>query len=227
MKKKYIYIFIIIIVLILLAFFIYKKYEENKVKENEQQINSEKLSTEITVNNQKTANEEAKNVEIQKAEEYKKSHPTETEISSYSSPLKAKASGRLNNIRITCSTLNGVCVSKGNTFSFNEIVGKSTSEKGYKEADVFENGKTVKALGGGNCQVSSTLYNAVLAVQGLEVIERHEHGKDVTYVPDGKDAAVSYGVMDLKFKNNTNDDIKMYLSSDDVNVTAKLVKLTY
>ena len=86
-------------------------------------------------------------------------------------------------------------------------------------------GKEVQSLGGGNCQVSSTLYNAVLDVPDLKVIERHEHGKDVSYVPDGKDAAVSYGSIDFKFKNNTANNIKLYFETDDVTLTVKIVKL--
>ena len=60
-----------------------------------------------------------------------------------------------------------------------------------------------KVFGGGNCQVSSTLYNAVLAVSSLDITERHEHSNDVPYVQDGKDAAVAYGSYDFKFVNNT------------------------
>lgn len=230
MKKNTIYTIIVFIIIIaIIAFFIYEKY--NKTTNNQETINAERLASEININTKKKQNDEIKNSEIQnseiqKDEEYKRSHPTEVEISSYSSPLKAKASGRLTNIKISCSKLNGTLISKGETFSFNNIVGKPTADKGYQKADVFENGKTVKALGGGNCQVSSTIYNSALSAN-LEIVERHEHGKDVTYVPDGKDAAVSYGVMDLKFKNTTNDDIKLYVSSDDVNVSAKIVKLTY
>ena len=114
---------------------------------------------------------------------------------------------------------------KGDTFSFCNTLGPSTAEKGYEKADVIINGKTEQALGGGNCQVSSTLYNAVLAVPDLEVVERHEHGKAVGYVPEGKDATVSYGSVDFKFKNNSSNDIKLYFSSDDENVTAKIVRL--
>lgn len=78
---------------------------------------------------------------------------------------------------------------------------------------------------GGNCQVSSTLYNAVLAIPSLVVIERHEHGKDVTYVPDGKDAAVSYGSLDLKFRNDLDYDIKIEASTDNNTITIKLIQL--
>jgi len=77
----------------------------------------------------------------------------------------------------------------------------------------------------GNCQVSSTLYNAVLAVPTLVVVERHEHGKDVTYVPEGKDAAVSYGSLDFKFRNDNNYKIRINLITDDKNITATLTKI--
>ena len=80
-------------------------------------------------------------------------------------------------------------------------------------------------MGGGNCQISSTLYNAVLTVPDFKVVERHEHGRDVSYVPDGKDAAVSYGSIDFKFKNNTGNNIKLYFSTDDVTLSVRIVKL--
>lgn len=78
---------------------------------------------------------------------------------------------------------------------------------------------------GGNCQVSSTLYNAVLSIPTLKVIERSEHGKEVGYVPKGKDAAVSYGSLDFKFKNDNNYKIKLNLTTDDKNITATIFKI--
>ena len=216
MKKNKTTLFIIFFVLIfigLVVFFYLKK--DMPLLRNQQSDEAERLSAEIQ------ANEEASE------KEYKQEHPDETEIASYSTILKDKASGRINNIKITCDTLNGYIVKVGDEFSFESIVGPATSAKGYQKAKVIENGKTVQALGGGNCQVSSTLYNAILEVPDLEVTERHPHGKKVTYVPEGKDAAVSHGSYDLKFVNNTPDDIKMYLSTDEENVYVTLVKLTY
>lgn len=222
MNKKYIYIFTIIIILIV-AGFAYYYYKNKTQKEAQEKTNSERLSTEIAINEQTTTNQEiSTNEEI-----YRKEHPTETELSSYSSPIKDTASGRLNNIRITCSALNSTTVANGETFSFCGTLGPSTAEKGYKKATVLVDGKAIQALGGGNCQVSSTLYNAVLAVSGLDIIERVGHGKDVGYVPKDKDATVSYGSVDFKFKNISGNDIKLYFSSDDENVTVKIVKLTY
>lgn len=86
-------------------------------------------------------------------------------------------------------------------------------------------GNTVQTLGGGNCQVSSTLYNAVLKVGDLKIVERHPHSKEVHYVAKDKDAAVSHGSVDFKFKNNTGNDIKIYANSDLKSVNIRLVKL--
>ena len=90
---------------------------------------------------------------------------------------------------------------------------------------VIINGEKKQGLGGGNCQISSTLYNAVLSVPNLTVVERHEHGREVHYVPEGKDAAVSYGSVDFKFKNETGNDIKLYFSTDNITLSATIVKL--
>ena len=153
------------------------------------------------------------------------STPKEEELSSFSTDLGSSPEGRLTNIRITCSKLNGCTVAKGETFSFCGTIGPSTAEDGYKEASVFVNGETVQALGGGNCQVSSTLYNAVLAVPDLEVKERHAHGKSVTYVPKDRDAAVSYGSLDFKFRNDSNSDICINASSDNNTISITLLNI--
>ena len=151
--------------------------------------------------------------------------PIESEIASFSTNLKGD-SARINNINITCNTINGTVLKNGDSFSFNSIVGQPTAEKGYQEADVFVNQKTEKGYGGGNCQVSTTIYNAALKVQGIEVTERHPHKKKVSYIEEGKDAAVSYsGGLDLKFTNNTGNDIKLYVTCDDDSVDVKIVNL--
>lgn len=80
-------------------------------------------------------------------------------------------------------------------------------------------------MGGGNCQVSSTLYNAVLKVPGLKVTERHEHTKEVYYVAKGKDAAVAYGELDFKFKNETEYDIKIYGEISKNKVKVKIMSI--
>ena len=101
-----------------------------------------------------------------------------------------------------------------------------TAIPGYKKAEIYVNKRIKYALGGGNCQVSTTLYNAVLAVPGLDITERHEHnGRSVDYIEDGKDATVSYNTLDLKFVNNTGKAVKLYTSIDDSNVYARITEI--
>lgn len=150
---------------------------------------------------------------------------SEKEIASFSTKIYTKDSERQNNIKLTCSTLNNTDVAPGNTFSFTKTVGRSTSSKGYQKADIFTNGQKTKGFGGGNCQVSTTLYNAVLKVNGLSVTERHEHSNDVPYIKNGKDAAVAYGSYDLKFVNNLDYSIRIKCSATDNNISIKIMKL--
>lgn len=149
----------------------------------------------------------------------------ETEISNFSTKIFNKDEDRQNNIGITCRTLSTKEVQPGETFSFCDTVGPSTHAKGYEEADIYVDGKKEQGLGGGNCQVSTTLYNAVLKVPELEVVERHEHSGHVPYVEEGKDAAVSYGAYDFKFKNNSENVIKILMENTADNITAKLIKI--
>lgn len=152
----------------------------------------------------------------------------ENELTTFSTPLKSGVPNRITNIKLTCAKINERVLKNGESFSFNEIVGPCTAEEGYKEAEIYVNKKIKFALGGGNCQVSTTLYNTALAVPGIEITERHEHnGRDVDYIEDGKDATVSYNTLDLKFVNNTGKDIKLYAWCDDVNVCAKITELVY
>ena len=218
-------------------------YEASKTATNvendtntENQTNTNTSSSEETqkqeTNNEETNNEEAANESKQEeqtkgiTEEDKKVEYKEEEIATFSTKIYSSDSARQNNIKITCNTLNGTTVKNASTFSFCQTVGQASSSKGYQEADIFDhNGTKKKGLGGGNCQVSSTLYNAVLAVPSLVVTERHEHSNSVPYVKKGKDAAVAYGSYDLKFRNDTGNDIKIKASTDDKNVTITLVSL--
>lgn len=188
--------------------------EENNSTENQSSKEEQKKQEEE--NNQN--NNEVKEQKKTKEQQYK-----EEQIATFSTKIYSKDSARQNNIKITCNTLNNTTVKNGSTFSFCNTVGKATSAKGYQEADVYDhNGNKTKGLGGGNCQVSSTLYNAVLAVSSLKVTERHEHSNDVPYVKDGKDAAVAYGSYDFKFVNNTGNDIKIKAFTDGSSVTISI-----
>lgn len=152
---------------------------------------------------------------------------TEEPLSSFSTKISQKDPDRQTNITLACNSLNGFILKAGETFSFCGILGKATPEDGYKKADTFDSdGNTIQAYGGGKCQVSSTLYNAVLACSGLTVIERHEHSGPVYYVPEGKDACIAYGSCDFKFRNDNNFDIKLYFTNTPDSIDVRIVKIT-
>ena len=221
-KVKY-FVFAIFL-LVIIGLIIYFIFQNNSTKENTEDnssSNSARLATQVNYEN----NKESSNLISNVSENTTTETTTEEEIATYSTKLSGSSENRLTNIRISCKKLNGTVVNNGDTFSFCNTVGPSTVEEGYKEAPVIVNGEKVQGLGGGNCQISSTLYNAVLAVPNLKVVERHEHGREVHYVPEGKDAAVSYGSVDFKFKNETGNRIKLYFSTDDKTLSATIVKL--
>lgn len=110
----------------------------------------------------------------------------------------------MTNVKLALEKINGYELNPLQVFSFNEVVGPRTKERGFKTAKVFEGGKVVEDLGGGICQVSSTLYQAALSA-GLKVTESHRHSLPIKYIPKGMDATVVYGFKDLKFVNNTPD----------------------
>ena len=150
----------------------------------------------------------------------------EEEIANFTTKIYSKDKNRQNNISITCSKLNKTIVNPGEIFSFCNTVGKATTAEGYKKADIFDkNGNKIKGIGGGNCQISTTLYNAVLKLNKLDVIERHKHSNYVPYIQKGKDAAVAYGSIDFKFKNNYDYSIKIYAESSPSNVIIKINKI--
>ena len=126
----------------------------------------------------------------------------------YKTSFNPGEKNRTINLKLAAAAINGQVIQPGKTFSFNKTVGPRTRERGYLEATIFVGGKKEQGLGGGICQVSSTLYNAVLKSK-LKVVERHTHSLPVTYVPTGKDATVSYGYLDFRFQNNQKYPIKI------------------
>ncbi len=118
---------------------------------------------------------------------------------------------RTTNLRLACEAIDGYILAPGATFSFNDVVGERTAEKGYQAAAVYSGNDTVDELGGGVCQVASTLYYGALLAD-LEIVERAVHTFSVSYVPTGMDATVYWGSLDFKFKNNTGYPIKIFMS---------------
>lgn len=123
-------------------------------------------------------------------------------ISKYRTKFNAERINRTHNIELAAKALDNCLLTPGEVFSFNDIVGPRTVEKGYDEADIILQNELVLGVGGGVCQVSTTLYNAVLNAQ-LEIVERTPHTMPISYISPGLDATVVYGYRDLKFRNTT------------------------
>ncbi|MCL5779429.1 MAG: VanW family protein [Firmicutes bacterium] len=121
-------------------------------------------------------------------------------IGEYTTHFDAKNINRTINIRTAANRINGVILAPGQEFSFNKTVGERTDKAGYRPAAVIVANKFEEALGGGICQVSTTLYNAAL-LANLTSVERHNHSLAIGYVPLGRDAAVAWNQLDFKFKN--------------------------
>jgi len=130
---------------------------------------------------------------------------------------------RVDNILLACQKISGMKLSPGEEFSFNEITGRKTEKKGYKTAPVLVDGEKSYGIGGGVCQVSSTIYMAALNA-GLEITEHHNHSESVAYAPNGADATVVYGFKDFKFLNDSDDDIYIYVWVEDNKVISKITK---
>ena len=129
-------------------------------------------------------------------------------ISSFSTRYDASNTDRSTNLELAAEAINGTILLPGEIFSFNKVVGPRTPAKGYKLAGAYSSEGVVQSYGGGVCQVSTTIYNAALFAN-LDIVERYNHGFVVSYVDNGRDATVSYGAVDFKFKNSRTYAIKM------------------
>ncbi|MEG1705214.1 MAG: VanW family protein [Clostridia bacterium] len=142
-------------------------------------------------------------------------------LAGYTTYFDSSQKSRGNNIEIALKYLNGSIIMPGQTFSFNDKVGEITQSKGYLPAATFKGGNIVNEIGGGVCQTSSTLYNVAL-MSNLEIIERHQHGLPVGYVPPSRDATIYVGVLDLKVKNNRKYPVKIvtvYSKAGNMNIS--------
>lgn len=123
------------------------------------------------------------------------------EMAGYATSLQGRTSGQRHNARLAAEAINGKAIAPGEEFSFNRAVKSWSVDQGYVKAPVSFDGELVRAFGGGVCQTSSTLYNAAL-LAGCPIIERHPHSFRPLYVVPGRDAAVAYPGVDLRFKNS-------------------------
>ncbi|MCM3116781.1 VanW family protein [Neobacillus sp. MER 74] len=178
--------------------------EGNIIKGTPQQIlDEEELADKIMLVSEKGGNVELPlyvNASGYQADEA--SQLDDVVVASYTTHFNSGTVGRTKNIKLSAEAINNVILGTNDSFSYNTTVGPSDAEHGYQKAPEINYGKLVEGYGGGICQTSSTLYNAIdqLAVQ---YIEKHHHSLTVGYVPKGRDATVSYGGKDFRFKNTT------------------------
>lgn len=133
-------------------------------------------------------------------------------IATFTTRYDASDKNRTTNLVIACQKINGKVVLAGETFSYNKALGPRTAAAGYKNGKVYEGGEVVDGIGGGICQISSTLYNTVL-MSNLEIVERRNHQFVTSYLPAGRDATVVYGAIDFKFKNTRKYPVKIVASA--------------
>ena len=133
------------------------------------------------------------------------------ELGTYTTRYDPTNKNRSNNLEISAKKINGTIIMPGETFSYNQTVGERTIAEGYKEAGAYAGGRVVQDVGGGICQTSSTLYNAVL-LANLEIVDRSNHQFLTSYVPAGRDATVAWGSIDFQFKNTREYPIKIEAS---------------
>ena len=132
-------------------------------------------------------------------------------LATFSTKYDASNTDRTTNLRLAANKINGTVLASGAEFSYNKTVGERSIAAGYKEAKIYSNGEVVDGLGGGICQISSTLYNAAV-MANLDITQRRNHQFVTSYLPAGRDATVVYGSQDFKFKNSRKYPIKLELS---------------
>ncbi len=150
--------------------------------------------------------------------------PKKAEPVRFETPILSSSENRTKNLQLAAKKLSGQTIKAGEEFSFNRTLGARTSKKGYRKATIFVQGEKRKEVGGGVCQVATTLYNAAKKA-GFEITERHEHSRDPGYIELGQDATVYYGQKDLKFINNTGDDYRIEITIGKENVRVELTAI--
>lgn len=143
------------------------------------------------------------------------------ELASYTTHYNSKDAARTANLQAAVNKLNNIKIPDGSVFSFNQTVGKRTVTAGYETATVIKDGEFVDGLGGGVCQVSSTVFECVLRAN-VEIVSRTNHTLEIGYVPLGGDATVQWNSKDFKFKNNLGCDVRITMTCNNGNLVCKL-----
>ena len=176
-----------------------------------------------------TACSEKNHIEIKRNNvETKEKHVfTEQEITLGEAQTNIIDSGknRVSNIKTACSAISGKKLYPGEEFSFNNATGKRNYANGYKDAPIISDGEKSYGVGGGVCQVSTTIYMAAQNAN-LKISEHHNHSTTVAYASSGNDATVVFGIKDMKFINNTKNTIYIYVWTDSATVHSKIIVKT-
>ena len=197
---------------------IYKEAQDAYISENPTTVHADITGIDFAI-----SMEEAKQILAENEKEYmiplKITKPNITlkelgkeafpnKLATYTTRYNPTNRNRSNNVELSTKKINGVILMPGEVFSYNKTVGERTITKGYKEAGAYAGGKVIQDVGGGVCQTSSTLYNVAL-LANLEIVDRTNHQFLTSYVPEGRDATVTWGGIDFKFKNTRTYPIKI------------------
>lgn len=209
----------------------YSKNDDGSISVNEHKVGVEVKKDDLkklvaVVNEGKTATCPATITTPKKTKEMLEEKLFNKTLGTYSSDFSSSSANRAHNVSLAAESINNKVLMPNEEFSYNNTIGNPNAERGYKVAGVYENGKVSEGVGGGVCQVSSTLYSAVLYAD-LEVVERHNHSMTVGYVPNGQDATVSYGSIDFRFKNNTEYPVKVKAAVNGRKLTVSIVGTEY
>ena len=197
---------------------IYKAPQDAYVTENPFEIHEQVIGVDFDIeevqneiNNDKSAENYKVNLSLTNPNIFVKDLNIFTDMLSTFSTNYVNNPNRTTNLRIAAQKISGTVLMPDEVFSYNNIVGERTVAAGYKNAAIFVNGGVEDGLAGGICQVSSTLYNAVIGAN-LEIVERHNHSQLTSYLPGGKDATVVWGRYDFQFKNSRSYPIRIDMS---------------
>ncbi len=146
---------------------------------------------------------------------------TDSLIASYTTEFDGATENKATNIKLLADLLTSTVIAPGETFSINETAGECNAEKGFQEAGSILNGGVTSEIGGGICQVATTIFNAVYNA-GYPIVERHNHSNYMASYPDGLDASISWPYMDLKFKNDTDHYLLLLCDYTDSTLTCSL-----
>ena len=143
-------------------------------------------------------------------------------VSTFSTTFSTGQANRASNIRLAASLIDGTVVAPGGVFSLNQTTGPRTTEIGFLVAPVYSGQDVIMGVGGGVCQIATTIYNAALGAD-MKIVERHQHSLPVHYVPWGRDATVSYGAADLRFQNVADSPVVVRVTVEGGTLTAALL----